>query len=132
MREICNKCRVKQVSERRYPANFIKTDEFINLPTRFGKSLIYQALPLVCDTALSLGLEHVLHRCFGRSHFSNTFKLPKRSCDCSVIANLRSRKTCFSFPRKPHQFSGWLYTFFYSRSSYKTSYFLGALTLLPA
>ena len=27
-----------------------KTDEFINLPTRFGKSLIYQALPLFCDT----------------------------------------------------------------------------------
>ena len=51
MREICNKYRVKQVSERSYPANFIeKTDEFINLPTGFGKSLIYQALPLVCDT----------------------------------------------------------------------------------
>ena len=48
MREICNKCRVKQVSERRYPANFIeKTDEFINLSKGFGKSLIYQALPLV-------------------------------------------------------------------------------------
>ena len=43
--------RVKQVSERSYPANFIaKTDEFINLPTGFGKSLIYQALLLVCDT----------------------------------------------------------------------------------
>ena len=27
-----------------------KTDMFINLPTGFGKSLIYQALPLVCDT----------------------------------------------------------------------------------
>ena len=38
MREICNKYRVKQVSETSYPANFIKTDEFINL------------LPLVCDT----------------------------------------------------------------------------------
>ena len=51
MREICNKYRVKQVSERNYPANFIeKTDEFINLPTRFGKSLMYQALPLFCDT----------------------------------------------------------------------------------
>ena len=51
MREICHKYRVKQVSGRRYPANFIeKTDEFINLPTGFGKSLIYQALPLVCDT----------------------------------------------------------------------------------
>ena len=50
MREICNKYRVKQVSERSYPASFIeKTDEFINLPTGFGKSLIYQALPLVCD-----------------------------------------------------------------------------------
>ena len=34
-----------------YPANFIAmTDEFINLPTGFGKSLIYQALLLVCDT----------------------------------------------------------------------------------
>ena len=32
MQEICNKYRVKQVSERSYPANFI-----------------YQALPLVCD-----------------------------------------------------------------------------------
>ena len=51
MREICNKYRVKQVLERSYPGNFIeKTDEFINLPTGFGKSLIYQALPLVCDT----------------------------------------------------------------------------------
>ena len=51
MREICNKDRVKQVLERSYPGNFIeKTDEFINLPTGFGKSLIYQALPLVCDT----------------------------------------------------------------------------------
>ena len=51
MREICNKYRVKQVSERSYPANSIeKTDEFINLPAGFGKSLIYQALPLVCDT----------------------------------------------------------------------------------
>ena len=27
-----------------------KTDVFINLLTGFGKSLIYQALPLVCDT----------------------------------------------------------------------------------
>ena len=51
MREICNKYRVKQVPERSYPANFIeKTDEFMNLATGFGKSLIYQALPLVCDT----------------------------------------------------------------------------------
>ena len=50
VREICNKYRVKQVSETSYPANFIKTDEFINLPTGFGKSLIYQALLLVCDT----------------------------------------------------------------------------------
>ena len=51
MREICNKYRVKQVSERSYPTNFIeKTDEFINLPTGFGKSLMYQALPLFCDT----------------------------------------------------------------------------------
>ena len=47
----------------------------------------------------SLGLEHVVHRCFGRSHFGNTFKLPKRSCDCSVIASLRSRKTWFWFSR---------------------------------
>ena len=51
MQEICNKYRVKQVSERSYPANFIeKTNEFINLPTGFGKSLMYQALPLFCDT----------------------------------------------------------------------------------
>ena len=51
MREICNKYRVKQVSERSCPANFIeKTDEFINLLKGFGKSLIYQALPLVFDT----------------------------------------------------------------------------------
>ena len=51
MREICNKYRVNRVSERSYPANFIgKTDELINLPTGFGKALIYQALPLVCDT----------------------------------------------------------------------------------
>ena len=51
MREICSKYRVKQVSERSYPANFIeKIDEFINLPTGFGKSLTYQALPLICDT----------------------------------------------------------------------------------
>ena len=51
MREICNKYRVNQVSETSYPANFIgKTDELINLPTGFGKALIYQALPLVCDT----------------------------------------------------------------------------------
>ena len=50
MREICNKFRV-QVSDRSYAANFIeRTDEFINLPREFGKSLIYQALPLVCDT----------------------------------------------------------------------------------
>ena len=45
------KYRVKQVSERSYPANFIeKIDEFINLPRGFGKSLAYQALPLICDT----------------------------------------------------------------------------------
>ena len=45
------KYRVKQVSERSYPANFIeKIDEFINLPRGFGKSLTYQALPLICDT----------------------------------------------------------------------------------
>ena len=51
MREICDKYRVKQVSERSYPANFTeKTDEFINLLTGFGKSLTYQALQLVCDT----------------------------------------------------------------------------------
>ena len=51
MREVCSKYRVKQVSERSYPANFIeKIDEFINLPTGFGKSLSYQALPLICDT----------------------------------------------------------------------------------
>ena len=51
MREICNKYRVKQVSERSYPANFIeKTNELINLPMGFGKSLMYQALPLFCDT----------------------------------------------------------------------------------
>ena len=51
MREVCSKYRVKQVSERSYPANFIeKIDEFINLPTGFGKSLTYQALPLICDT----------------------------------------------------------------------------------
>ena len=46
-----SKYRVKQVSERSYPANFIeKIDKFINLPTGFGKSLTYQALPLICDT----------------------------------------------------------------------------------
>ena len=40
----------KYISERSYPANSIeKTDEFINLPAGFGKSLIYQALPLVYD-----------------------------------------------------------------------------------
>ena len=45
------KYRVKQVSERSYPANFIeKIDEFINLPRGFGKFLTYQALPLICDT----------------------------------------------------------------------------------
>ena len=45
------KYRVKQVSERSYPANFIeKIDEFINLPRGFGKSLTYQALPPICDT----------------------------------------------------------------------------------
>ena len=45
------KYRVKQVSERSYPANFIeKIDEFINLLKGFGKSLTYQALPLICDT----------------------------------------------------------------------------------
>ena len=45
------KYRVKQVSDRSYPANFIeKIDEFINLPRGFGKSLTYQALPLICDT----------------------------------------------------------------------------------
>ena len=48
---VIDKYRVKQVSERSYPANSIeKTGEFINLPAGFGKSLIYQALPLVCDT----------------------------------------------------------------------------------
>ena len=48
MRDVCSKYRVKQVSERSYPANFVeKIDEFINLPTGFGKSLTYQALPLV-------------------------------------------------------------------------------------
>ena len=36
MREICNEYRVKQVSERSNPANFIaKSDEFINLSTGF-------------------------------------------------------------------------------------------------
>ena len=51
MGEVCSKYRVKQVSERSYPANFIqKIDEFINLLTGFGKSLTYQALPLICDT----------------------------------------------------------------------------------
>ena len=51
MREICSKYRVKQVSDICYTANFIeKTDEFIIFPIGFGKSLIYQALPLVCDT----------------------------------------------------------------------------------
>ena len=51
MREVCSKYRVKQVSERSYPANVIeKIDEFINLPRGFGKSLTYQALPLICDT----------------------------------------------------------------------------------
>ena len=46
MGEICDKYRVKQVSERSYPANFIeKTDELINLPMGFGESLMYQALP---------------------------------------------------------------------------------------
>ena len=51
VREVCSKYRVKQVSERSYPANFIeKIDEFINLPRGFGKSLTYQALPLICDT----------------------------------------------------------------------------------
>ena len=51
MREVCSKYRVKQVSERSYPVNFIeKIDDFINLPTGFGKSLTYQALPLICDT----------------------------------------------------------------------------------
>ena len=60
MREICNKYRVRQVSERSYPANFIeKTDEFINLPTGFGKSLIYQALPLICDTVRG-STEHIV------------------------------------------------------------------------
>ena len=60
MREICNKYRIKQVSERSYPANFIeKTDEFINLPTGFGKSLIYQDLPLVCDTVRG-STEHIV------------------------------------------------------------------------
>ena len=45
------KYRVKQVSERSYPANFIeKIDEFINLPKGFGKSLAYQTLPPICDT----------------------------------------------------------------------------------
>ena len=48
---VIDKYRVKQVSERSYPANSMeKTGEFINLPKGFGKSLIYQALPLVCDT----------------------------------------------------------------------------------
>ena len=52
MREDCSKYRVKRVSERSHPANFIeKIDEFINLPTGFGKSFTYQALPLnICDT----------------------------------------------------------------------------------
>ena len=45
------KYRVKQVSERNYPANFIKKiGEFINLPRGSGKSLTYQAFPLICDT----------------------------------------------------------------------------------
>lgn len=81
MQEICNEYRVKQVSERRYPANFIeKTDEFINLPTGFGKSLIYQALPLFAT--LRGTTEH--YCCFvpGESHERSSYKAGKYLYSC--------------------------------------------------
>ena len=61
MREVCSKYRVKQVSERSYPAKFIeKIDEFINLPTEFDKSLTYQALPIIFATECVKTTGHIV------------------------------------------------------------------------
>ena len=76
MQEICNKYRVKQVSERSYPTNVIEktTDEFINLPTGSDKSLIYQALPLVCDTVRGTTGNVVVVSPPGKSYERSSYK----------------------------------------------------------
>ena len=50
MREVWNKA--LNDYQREATTQFVnkKTDLFINLPTGYGKSLVYQALPLVFDT----------------------------------------------------------------------------------
>ena len=51
---ICKKFGIRALNDyqREATTQFVnkKTDLFINLPTGYGKSLVYQALPLVFDT----------------------------------------------------------------------------------
>ena len=52
--DVCEKFGIKALNDYQREAitQFVykKTDLFINLPTGYGKSLVYQALPLVFDT----------------------------------------------------------------------------------
>ena len=53
---VCEKFAIKELNmyQREAIVHFVqeKCDVFINLPTGYGKSLIYQALPFVFDTVL--------------------------------------------------------------------------------